>query len=284
MEFKGSVAVVTGAASGIGRASAMAFAQQGSDVIVSDINDEGGKEVVAAIEDLGRKALYIHTDVAKRSEIEDLVAASIEWQGHCDLIHSNAGIGMGGAPQAIPVEEWERVLDINLHSHIWTVRKLLPHMLERGTGHLVHTASSAGTLGFAMLIPYCVTKFGVVGLCESLATYTHDRGVGVSVVCPLLVNTNIFDRSWNYPEEGAEAIDETMQQQVRTIFREAGMAPEQVAESIVDAVNANRLYVFPHPELKAMIDAKWADPDEYVRNASMQWSMQQEAAKALAPK
>lgn len=280
--FEGSVAVVTGAASGIGRASALAFAQQGADVIVSDINDAGGKEVVAEIEGLGRKALYIHTDVAKRTEIEDLVAASIDWQGHCDLFHSNAGIGMGGAPQAIPVDEWEKVLDINLHSHIWTIRKLLPHMLERGSGHLVHTASSAGTLGFAMLIPYCVTKFGVVGLCESLATYVLDRGLGVSVVCPLLVNTNIFDRSWNYPEDGAEAIDETFQEQVRTIFREAGMPPEQVAATIVDAVKANQLYVFPHPELKAMIDAKWADPDAYVRNAAMQWSMQQEAAKLAA--
>jgi NAD(P)-dependent dehydrogenase (short-subunit alcohol dehydrogenase family) len=282
LNWQGSVAVVTGAASGIGRASAVRFAQEGCDVIVSDINDDGGKEVVAQIEDLGRKALYIHTDVARRSEMEDLVGASIDWQGHVDLFHSNAGIGMGGAPQAIPVEEWEKVLDINLHSHIWTVRKLLPHMLERGSGHLVHTASSAGTLGFAMLIPYCVTKFGVVGLCESLATYVVDRGLGVHVVCPLLVNTNIFDRSWNYPEDDSESFDDKFQDQVRTIFREAGMAPEDVAAAIVDAVNGNHLYVFPHPELKQMIDAKWADPDEYVRNAAAQWTMQQEAAKALS--
>jgi len=282
LNWQGSVAVVTGAASGIGRASAVRFAQEGCDVIVSDINDADGKEVVAQIEDLGRKALYVHTDVAERTEMEDLVAAAIDWQGHVDLFHSNAGIGMGGAPQAIPVEEWEKVLDINLHSHIWTIRKLLPHMLERGSGHLVHTASSAGTLGFAMLIPYCVTKFGVVGLCESLATYVIDRGLGVHVVCPLLVNTNIFDRSWNYPEDGAESFDDKYQDQVRTIFREAGMAPEGVAASIVEAVNANRLYVFPHPELKQMIDAKWADPDEFVRNAAAQWKMQQEAAKALA--
>ncbi len=281
-DFNGTVAVVTGAASGIGRASAIRFAEEGCDVIVSDINDDGGKEVVAEIEALGRKAQYIHTDVAKRSEIEDLVAASIDWQGHCDLFHSNAGIGMGGAPQAIPVEEWEKVLDINLHSHIWTVRKLLPHMLERGSGRLVHTASSAGTIGFAMLIPYTVTKFGVVGLCESLASYVADRGLGVHVVCPLLVNTNIFDRSWNYPEDGSEVVDEKFQEQVRTIFREAGMAPEGVAASIVDAINGDHLYVFPHPELKQMIEAKWADPDAFVRNAAVQWQMQQEAAKALS--
>ncbi len=282
MEFSGSVAVVTGAASGIGRASALAFAREGADVIVSDINDEGGKDVVAQIEEMGRKAQYIHTDVADRGEMEDLVAASIEWQGHCDVFHSNAGIGMGGAPQAIPVEEWEKVLAINLHSHIWTIRKLLPHMLERGSGHLVHTASSAGTIGFASLIPYCVTKFGVVGLCESLASYVAERGIGVHVVCPLLVNTNIFDRSFNYPEEGAESFDEQFQENIRTVFREAGMAPEQVANTIIEAINANRLYVFPHPELMDMINAKWADPDAFVRNAAVQWRTQQEAAKALA--
>ena len=284
-EFDGSVAVVTGAASGIGRASALAFAREGADVVVSDINDEDGRSVAAEIEALGRRALYIHTDVARREEVEALVEASIDWRGHCDLFHSNAGIGMGGAPQAIPVEEWERVLDINLHSHIWTIRKLLPHMLERGSGHLVHTASSAGTIGFAMLIPYCVTKFGVVGLCESIASYVHERGIGVSVVCPLLVSTNIFERSWNYPEEGVAPIDEQFQEQVRRIFKEAGMPPEQVADEIVRCVKENHLYVFPHPELKDMIDAKWADPDAFVRNAAAQWRMQQEAAQAgsIAP-
>jgi NAD(P)-dependent dehydrogenase (short-subunit alcohol dehydrogenase family) len=283
-DFANSVAVVTGAASGIGRAAAVRFAQEGSDVVVSDINDDGGKEVVAEIEALGRKALYIHTDVAKRDEMEALVDASIEWQGHCDLFHSNAGIGMGGAPHAIPMEEWDRILDINLHSHIWTVRKLLPHMLERGSGHLVHTASSAGTIGFAMLIPYCVTKFGVVGLCESLASYTLNRGVGISVVCPLLVSTNIFERSWNYPEEGEIDFNKAFEEQVRTFFKEAGMPPEQVADGIVDAVKGNHLYVFPHPELKDMINTKWADPDAFVRNAAMQWDMQQQAARAvLAP-
>ena len=283
LEFEGSVAVVTGAASGIGRASALAFAREGSDVVVSDINDADGKTVAAEIEALGRKALYVHTDVARREGIESLVDESIAWQGHCDLFHSNAGIGMGGAPHAIPVEEWERVLDINLHSHIWTVRKLLPHMLERGSGHLVHTASSAGTIGFAMLIPYCVTKFGVAGLCESLASYVYERGIGVSVVCPLLVSTNIFERSWNYPEEDAAPMDEQYQEQVRRVFKEAGMPPEQVADEIVTAVKENRLYVFPHPELKDMINAKWADPDAFVRNAAAQWRMQQEAARAVQP-
>ena len=284
IEFAGSVAVVTGAASGIGRACAVRFAQEGADVVVSDINEAGCKDVATEIEALGRQALVVRTDVAKEDEVLALVDASIDWQGHCDLFMSNAGIGLGGAPQSIPQEEWDRILAINLHSHIWTVRRLLPHMLERGSGHLVHTASSAGTLGFPMLIPYCVTKFGVVGLCESLAAYVHDRGIGVSVVCPLLVATNIFERSWNYPEDGVDRNqDEAFQQMIRDFFKNNGLPPERVADDVVSAVNENHLYVFPHPELKGMIEQKWADPDEWIRNQSASWRMQQEAAKAFVP-
>lgn len=280
-DFNGAVAVVTGAASGIGRACAVAFAREGADVVVSDVNDEGGKQVVVEIEDLGRKAAYVHTDVADHEEVEALVRRSIEWQGHCDLFHSNAGIGLGGAPHKIPLEEWESVLAINLHSHVWAIRVLLPHMLERGSGHLVHTASSAGTLGFPQLIPYCLTKFGVVGLCESMAAYLHDRGIGVSVVCPLLVATNIFERSWSYPEDELPAgVEEKMRAFMRTVMQ-AGLPPENVAADVVEAVKEGRLYVFPHPELKAMIDTKWQDPDAWVRNQSTAWRTQQEATRQL---
>ena len=282
--FEGSVAVVTGAASGIGRASALAFAREGADVIVSDLNDDEGRVVVAEIEALGRQGLYVHSDVAEIDEVNALVDAAIDWQGHCDLFHSNAGIGMSGAPHTVPQEEWDRVLAINLHSHIWAVRRVLPHMLERASGYLVHTSSSAGTIGFPSLIPYVVTKFGVAGLCESMAGYLYDRGIGVSVVCPLLVNTNIFDRSWSYPEQDAvdPMFDEKLGEFVRQMFRQTGQSPEHVADEIVAAVKANRLYVFPDPGLKDMIDEKWRDPDAWVRNQSASFKMQQETARQFA--
>jgi NAD(P)-dependent dehydrogenase (short-subunit alcohol dehydrogenase family) len=280
-DFKGSVCVVTGGASGIGRASALAFAREGAHVVVSDINDAGAKDVATEIEALGRKALVVRTDVSKREDVEALVAQSIEWQGHCDLFHSNAGIGLGGAPHLIPLEEWESILAINLHSHVWAIRVLLPHMLERGSGHLVHTASSAGTLGFPQLIPYCVTKFGVVGLCESLAAYLSGRNIGVSVVCPLLVATNIFERSWNYSEdEVPPEIEEQMRTFMRTMMQ-AGLPPENVAADVVQAVKENTLYVFPHPELRGMIDAKWRDPDEWIRQQADSWNAQREATRSL---
>lgn len=280
-KFRGSVSVVTGAASGIGRACALAFAREGSDVVVSDINEPGAAVVADEIEALGRKALIVRSDVAKRDDVEALVEQSIEWQGHCDLFHSNAGIGLGGAPHMIPMEEWDAILAINLHSHVWAIHKLLPHMLERGSGYLVHTASSAGTLGFPQLIPYCLTKFGVVGLCESLAAYLHDRGIGVSVVCPLLVATNIFERSWNYAEEEVPPeVEEQMRGYMRAVMQ-AGLPPENVAEDVVASVKENRLYVFPHPELKDMIDQKWRDPDAWVRNQSVSWKAQQEATRQM---
>jgi NAD(P)-dependent dehydrogenase (short-subunit alcohol dehydrogenase family) len=284
-EFEGSVAAVTGAASGIGRASALAFAHEGADVVVSDFRDEDGMIVAKEIEELGRKALYVHADVSKIDDVNALVDSSIEWQGHCDLFMSNAGIGMSGAPHSIPQDEWDRVLAINLHSHIWAVRRVLPHMLERGSGHLVHTSSSAGTVGFASLIPYVVTKFGVAGLCESMAGFLHDRGIGVSVVCPLLVNTNIFDRSWAYPEEGTVDPmfeDGPMKDAARQLFAENGLTPEAVAEHIVTAVEENHLYVFPSPELKGMIEEKWRDPDAWVRQQSAQFRMQQEMGRQLS--
>ena len=281
--FEGSVASVTGAASGIGRACALAFAQKGSDIVVSDVNEDGCKAVVAEVEALGRKAIAVTTDVSKQQEVLDLVDASIDWQGHCDIFMSNAGIGVGGDPHIVPQEEWDRILDINLHSHIWAVRRILPHMLERGSGHLVHTASSAGTIGFASLIPYCVTKFGVVGLCESLATYTANRGIGVSVICPLVVNTNIIDRSTSFTEEEAPPEQvEAAQNMMRELFKSTGMAPETLAEFVIDAVTDNHLYVFPHPELKAMIDQKWRDPDEWVRQQAAAWEMQQQFTRQAA--
>jgi NAD(P)-dependent dehydrogenase (short-subunit alcohol dehydrogenase family) len=274
MDFPGTVSVVTGAASGIGRACALAFAREGSDVVVADLNDS--TPVAEEIEALGRKALVVRSDVGKRQDCEALVDESIAWQGHVDLFHSNAGVGGGGSPHKMPLEDWEWIMNINLWAHIWTIRKILPHMIERRSGHLVHTASSAGTLGFASLVPYCVTKFGVVGLCESLATYCVDKGIGVSVICPLLVATNITDNSRSTPEEPVAPEVEAQLKEAARAFMATGLPPDSVAEDVVDAVKNGHLYVFPHPELKGMIAAKWQDPDAWVRNAAAMWQAQQQ--------
>ena len=275
--------MVTGGAAGIGRASCVAFAQQGADVVVSDINVAGAEETASSVRELGRQALVVEADVTKREQVEEIVQRSIDWQGRIDLFYSNAGVGVGGPPHRVPLDDWEWIIDVNLWPHIWAVRKVIPHMLERGSGHLVHTASSAGVIGFPQLIPYCVTKFAVVGLCESLAVWGQPRNIGVSVVCPLAVATDINERSRSTPEEGMspEAV-ERIRGFASRILHDTGIPPSQVAEAVVDAVRDGRLYVFPHPELKDMLDAKWADPDAWVANQAHMWEMQRQAVEQMA--
>jgi NAD(P)-dependent dehydrogenase (short-subunit alcohol dehydrogenase family) len=282
MELRDTVAVVTGGASGIGRASALAFAREGAHVLIADLDEAGAAGVAREIQDMGRASEAVRVDVGRRAEVEELCALARTWQGGCDLFMANAGVGCGGAVERIPIDDWEWVMAINLWSHIWTVHELLGYFLERGKGYLVHTASSAGTFGVPSLAPYAVTKFGVVGLAESLAVYCHGRGVGVSVVCPLLVSTNIMDGSRNTPEAelDPEAV-QRMRDAARRMLQEGGIPPEKVADDVVAAVRDERLYVFPHPELQQMLEAKLADPDAYVANAAQMFRAQREAFEQL---
>jgi NAD(P)-dependent dehydrogenase (short-subunit alcohol dehydrogenase family) len=271
MEFTGTVAVVTGGSSGIGRAAALAFAREGSDVVIADLNEGGAKEVVAEIEGLGRQGLVVQTDVSKRDEVESLVDQSIAWQGHVDLFYSNAGVAVSGPPHRVPLEDWEWIVDINLWAHIWAVRKVLPHMIERGSGHLVHTASAAGLFGGPTITPYNVTKFAVVGLCESLAIYCYSKGIGVSVVCPMFVQTNIMSLARATPEEGESLDMEERRAFAHQMIQQTGIPASTVADEIVAAVRGRRLYVLPHPEVKGMVSDKWNDPDAWIANASQMW-------------
>lgn len=282
MDLADGVTVVTGGASGIGRACALAFAAEGAHVIVADIDGEGAERVVREIEERGRDALAIRCDVSVRAELESLCDRSMTWKSGCDLFMSNAGVGVGGPPERIPLDDWEWVVEVNLWPHIWAVRKLLPHMLERERGHLVHTASAAGVMGVPSLVPYAVTKFAVVGLCESLAVYLSGRGVGVSVVCPMVVATDITDRSRMTPDADLDDDAEARYRDyARRMMRETGIPPERVADAVVDGVRAERFYVFPHPELEGILDAKWADPDAWIRNTAEVWRAQREAVEQL---
>lgn len=275
--FRDAVAVVTGAASGIGRSSAIAFARAGADVVVADIDGTGAREVAEEIEGLGRRALAVAADVGNREELEGLVDRSIGWQGRCDLFFSNAGVGVAGPPHLIPLEDWEWIVDVNLWSHVWAVRRVLPHMLERRSGYLVHTASASGLLGNPVTSPYVVTKFGVVGLAESLAIYCRGKGIGVSVVCPMIVSTNIAIRSRATFQDDL-SIEEEAERRSRAAarLRDAGIPPERVAEEIVAAVEAGRLYVLPHPELLDHVKGKWRDPDAWVRAMARVWRLHPE--------
>jgi NAD(P)-dependent dehydrogenase (short-subunit alcohol dehydrogenase family) len=282
--FEGSVAVVTGAGSGIGRASALAFARAGSDVVVADIDEEGALAAAAEVEAEGRRSLPVRTDVSRRSELDDLVRRAIAWQRHVDLFFSNAGVASAGAPEGIPIEQWEAVANVNLWPQVWVLRAVLPHMLERGSGYLLHTASAAGLIGNPATAPYVVSKFAVVGLAESLAIYCSGTGIGVSVVCPMVVATNLVKTSPARHDEADDPAATARRIEVaHRRIQETGISAEQVADTIMEGIREGRLYILPHPEIRDIVKTKWDNPDLWVRRMAALWRKHPEALDPSAP-
>jgi NAD(P)-dependent dehydrogenase (short-subunit alcohol dehydrogenase family) len=270
MELTDTVAVVTGAASGIGRATAVALARAGSDVVVADINDEGAAATAGEIEQTGRRALAVHTDAGKREDVEALVERSIAWQGHCDVFVSNVGVGCIGLPHEFTAEEWEYMLDVNLWSAIWPLRLIVPHMLQRGSGHLAFVSSGAGFEGYADRAPYNVAKFGIVGLAESVARALKDTGVNVTLVVPGAIATE----GWKiFVIAGADRKGEREVERIRAEQREHSSEwpkPEVMADAIVDGILHDRYCVVQHnpyePDwLANVLERKGRDPDGFVR-------------------
>lgn len=249
MELQGKVAVVTGAANGIGRACAARFAAEGAKVAIADLD---GDATSAAATELG--ALGIAADVSVEADIQHLVAETEKQLGPIDLFHSNAGIGVHGGLDA-PDEEWERIWKVNTMSHVYAARAVLPGMLERGAGYLVSTASAAGLLTQIGNASYSVTKHAAVALAEWLAITYGDRGITVSCLCPQGVNTNML-------RGGRDAIDRSSAGAVL-----AGgdvLEPEQVADAVVQAIRDETFLILPHPEVLEYLRRKTSDYDRWL--------------------
>lgn len=266
-DFKDRVAVITGAASGIGLALAQHCVRVGMKVVLADVEAEALAKTEAEMKSAGATVLAVRTDVSQAKDIEALSQKTLETFGAVHLLCNNAGVATGGtAVWESSLTDWEWVIGVNLWGVIHGLRTFVPIMLAQDTEcHIVNTASMSGLISFPRGAVYAVTKHGVVTLSEALHHELAERGgkVKVSVLCPGLVKTRIVDCARNRPERlpatapmgPVEAAGwETLRQQMQT-----GMPPAQVADAVFQAIREERLYILTHPEGKDWIRTRMED-------------------------
>ena len=242
MELKDKIIVVTGAASGIGRAMCIRYAAEGAKAVICVDRDEvGAQETSKQI-----NSIAIKVDVADEAQIKSMIDRVEAEVGPIDLFCSNAGISVAGGVE-VPNDDWQRIWDINVMSHVWAARHLVPMMAARGGGYLLNTSSAAGLLNQVGSAPYGVTKHAAVGLAEWMAMTYGDQGIKVSVLCPQAVRTEMTRGH----EDHVAAIDGMME-------------PDVVAEACVQTIRDETFLVLPHKEVIGYMKAKTENYDRWI--------------------
>jgi NAD(P)-dependent dehydrogenase (short-subunit alcohol dehydrogenase family) len=265
-ELKGKVAVVTGAASGIGRAMAHRFAREGMRLVVADVEEKPLADARAAVAAVGAEAIAVTTDVSNRWQVDALARRTFDAFGAAHVLCNNAGVVGGGLTWEVPQSDWDWVVGVNMWGVLYGLRAFVPRMIAQGEGHVVNIASIAGIISAPFFAPYCATKHAVVAISECLH---HDLSlaaggkVKVSVVCPAWVKTNIADAVRNRPASPSRATGAAPQGAMFDgLLRSAvdgGIEPSEVAEQVLAAIVNERFWVLTHPKTKKAVERHMRD-------------------------
>ena len=269
-DFKDKNWFITGAASGIGRSFAIALARRGMNLFITDINMEGLEKVKLEVEKRGAKVFASKCDVSKYEDFEKAAKEFFNTLGDVDLLINNAGIAIGGRIDDIILEDWRKVIDVNLWSVIHSIKAFLPRILKRGSGHIVNVASGAGILGSPEPLPYIASKFAIVGLSESFYGRLKNLGINVSVIVPAVIITNIWKpdtTDMKYPPDllkdfGKEKLDEVYGTIIDEILK-IGITPDLAIKRYIRGIKKDQLYVFDNQAYYQLLAMKGNDPQQY---------------------
>jgi NAD(P)-dependent dehydrogenase (short-subunit alcohol dehydrogenase family) len=260
-ELSGKVAVVTGAASGIGRALAEQFASAGMRLVLADIEEAPLESVAAALRGAGSEVEAAAIDVSEAGEVEALAERCTARFGGAHVLCNNAGVAAGGPLWEVATEDWRWVVGVNLFGVIHGIHAFLPRMIASGEeGHVINTASLAGLISPGFFGPYNATKHAVVTLSETLLAELNASGarIGVSVLCPGWVRTRLHEADRNKPGAADEPPDPT-REALRSAMADllaGGIAPEQVARAVAEAIRENRFWIRTHPEMEPAVKVR----------------------------
>ena len=246
MHIDGKTVVITGGGNGIGRALARRFATEGAaGIVVADLDGDAAEAVAAEVD-----GVAMAVDVTDPAGNEAMVGLAEQHFGPVDLFCANAGIPAGGGIDQ-PLDAWQQAWDVNVMGHVLAAQAVLPSMLARGEGHLLHTASAAGLLTNIGAAPYSVTKHAVVGLAEWLSITYGERGIRVSCLCPMGVRTDMLMTG----AEGAAGA---------VVLAQGAIEPESVADAVVEGLDRERFLILPHPEVSEFVRRKADDHDRWI--------------------
>jgi len=265
--FKDRVAVVTGAASGLGRAMALRFAREGMKIVLADVEKAALSRTEKEFKESDYPVLAVRTDVSKGREVEALADKAFKAFGGVHILCNNAGVAPGGTVWEQSEKDWEWTLGVNVWGVIHGIRVFLPRMLEQNAeGHVVNTASVAGLLSPPGMAMYCVSKHSVVTLTECLHHDLIEFGAKIraSVLCPAFVPTGISDSERNRPdalrdEKVKSKIDLQREEQLRHAVKSGRISAEQIADLVFQAIGANKFYILPHQKIKPAIEIRMQD-------------------------